>query len=111
MLDTLLEAEKNHEIDAQGICDEVATFLVAGYDTTKTATMFILFTIAQYPDVQEKIYDEVSLIYGKCQNNLTKGWERILWTPKKESKERQKMRNLPYQLPRKEKSDMWVRPQ
>lgn len=78
MLDTLLEAEKNHEIDTQGIYDEVATFLIAGYDTTKTAIMFILFTIAQYPDVQEKIYDEVSLIYGKCQNNLTKGRKRVL---------------------------------
>lgn len=67
MLDTLLEAEKNHEIDTRGIYDEVATFLTAGYDTTKTAIMYLLFVIAQYPDIQDKVYDEVSTIYGKCK--------------------------------------------
>jgi cytochrome P450 family 4 len=58
MLDTLLKAEKNGEVDADGIIEEVGTFMFAGHDTTSVAITFILFELAQHLDVQEKILKE-----------------------------------------------------
>lgn len=60
MLDTLLHAEQNgHQIDADGIQEEVDTFIFEGFDTTMTAITFILFMIANHSDVQQRLYDEI----------------------------------------------------
>lgn len=59
MLDLLLEAEANNQIDEAGIQEEVDTFVFEGYDTTSSGLTFTLFMIAQNPEVQQKIYEEV----------------------------------------------------
>lgn len=61
MLDTLLAAEQNHQsIDSLGIQEEVDTFVFEGFDTTMTAITFILFTIANHADVQQRLYEEIN---------------------------------------------------
>jgi cytochrome P450 family 4 len=60
MLDTLLKAEQNGEIDDEGIREEVDTFMFAGHDTTSVAITFTLFELAQHQDVQEKILEELN---------------------------------------------------
>ncbi|BFF95801.1 probable cytochrome P450 4ac1 [Drosophila madeirensis] len=60
MLDTLLAAEADGQIDHQGICDEVNTFMFEGYDTTSTCLIFTLLMLALHEDVQEKCLEEVS---------------------------------------------------
>lgn len=60
MLDTLLKAEQNGEIDDEGIRDEVDTFIFAGHDTISAAITFTLFVLAQHLEVQEKILDEIN---------------------------------------------------
>lgn len=60
MLDTLLRAEyQSKQIDANGIQEEVDTFVFEGFDTTMTAITFILFAIANHSDVQQQLYDEI----------------------------------------------------
>lgn len=38
---------------------EVPTFLVAGHETTSTATMWALYALSQLPAVQQKLRDEL----------------------------------------------------
>lgn len=60
MLDTLLEAEQNHElIDSAGIQEEVDTFVFGGFDTTMTAITFTLLSIANHDEVQKRLYEEI----------------------------------------------------
>ncbi|XP_062142423.1 probable cytochrome P450 4ac1 [Drosophila sulfurigaster albostrigata] len=59
MLDTLLAAEDDGLIDHQGICDEVNTFMLEGYDTTSTCLTFTLLMLALHEDVQERCFEEL----------------------------------------------------
>lgn len=40
-------------------------FCYQGHDTISSALSFILFEIANHPEVQEKIYEEICLVFGK----------------------------------------------
>ncbi|XP_055707519.1 probable cytochrome P450 4ac1 [Phlebotomus papatasi] len=62
MLDTLLTAERNNLIDVEGIREEVDTFTFEGHDTTASGITMILFCLAQNPDIQEKVYEEIKSI-------------------------------------------------
>ncbi|XP_070073765.1 probable cytochrome P450 4ac1 isoform X3 [Drosophila takahashii] len=59
MLDTLLAAEAEGQIDHEGICDEVNTFMFEGYDTTSTCLIFTLLMLALHEDVQRRCYEEL----------------------------------------------------
>jgi cytochrome P450 len=39
--------------------DEIKTFLVAGHETTSTWCYWALYALAKYPDVQQRVYDDV----------------------------------------------------
>lgn len=62
MLDTLLAAEAKGEIDAEGIREEVDTFMFEGHDTTATGLVFIFFVLGQHKDVQQKVYEEIKSV-------------------------------------------------
>ncbi|XP_041674353.1 LOW QUALITY PROTEIN: probable cytochrome P450 4ac2 [Drosophila eugracilis] len=62
MLDTLLSAEAKGQIDHQGICDEVNTFMFAGYDTTSTCLAFTLLMLALNEDIQKRCYEEIQTL-------------------------------------------------
>ncbi|KAH8245805.1 hypothetical protein KR038_011129 [Drosophila bunnanda] len=59
MLDTLLAAEAEGQIDHQGICDEVNTFMFEGYDTTSTCLIFTFLLLALHEDIQQRCYEEL----------------------------------------------------
>ncbi len=70
MLDTLLNAEKNgNQIDANGIQEEVDTFVFEGFDTTMTAITFILFMVAHHRVVQQRLYEDIQSLNGKRDYN------------------------------------------
>ncbi|XP_058981586.1 probable cytochrome P450 4ac1 isoform X2 [Musca domestica] len=62
MLDTLLDEESKGNIDHEGICDEVNTFMFEGYDTTSTCLIFTILNLALHPDVQKKCREEIANI-------------------------------------------------
>lgn len=71
MLDTLLASEAKGEIDAEGIREEVDTFMFEGHDTTATGLVFIFFELGQNKDVQQKVYDEIkSVVDGAGEDPL-----------------------------------------
>ncbi|XP_059613177.1 probable cytochrome P450 4ac1 [Phlebotomus argentipes] len=65
MLDTLLAAEKNNQIDVEGIREEVDTFTFEGHDTTASGITMILFCLAENPIVQERVFKEIESIRGE----------------------------------------------
>lgn len=62
MLDTLLAAEAKGDIDAEGIREEVDTFMFEGHDTTATGLVFIFFLMAQHREVQQRVYEEIKAV-------------------------------------------------
>lgn len=59
MLDTLLSSEMDGQIDADGIREEVDTFMFEGHDTTSSGLTYSLLLIASYPEVQRRLYEEI----------------------------------------------------
>jgi cytochrome P450 len=46
-------------LDDSELRDEIKTFLVAGHETTSTWCYWALYALAEYPDVQQKVYDDI----------------------------------------------------
>ncbi|KAF8014903.1 hypothetical protein BT93_H0641 [Corymbia citriodora subsp. variegata] len=67
-LDTLLDLElpeekrKLEENEMVSLCSE---FLNAGTDTTSTALQWIMANLVKYPEIQERIYDEIKSVVGQ----------------------------------------------
>ncbi|XP_053391660.1 cytochrome P450 4B1-like [Mercenaria mercenaria] len=65
-LDIVLMAQDENGV---GLTDkeiraEVDTFLFAGHDTTSSAISWAIYTLGQYPEIQEQIYGEVMQVVG-----------------------------------------------
>lgn len=58
---------KNPGLTDLELRDEVKTFLLAGHETTSTWCYWALFALAKFPDVQEKLYQDVT---GKAPNDI-----------------------------------------
>uniref|UniRef100_UPI003B5C7B35 uncharacterized LOC119834290 n=1 Tax=Zerene cesonia TaxID=33412 RepID=UPI003B5C7B35 len=63
MLDLLLQCEKEGSIDLNGIREEVDTFMFEGHDTTAMALSFFVMRIANEPEIQENMYEELKTIF------------------------------------------------
>lgn len=60
LLDILLEAAVDGApLTNQDIREEVDTFMFEGHDTTTSGISFCLHNLAKYPQVQQKVYDEI----------------------------------------------------
>lgn len=57
------------KLDIKGIQEEVDTFMFEGHDTTANALIWALQRIAEAPQVQQKIHDELDAVFG--QNSKT----------------------------------------
>merc|ERR1711892_1052709 len=63
-LDTLMQAMEKGEIDMNGCCEEVDTFMFEGHDTTSAAMTWSLQEIGNDPAVLAKCLDEVDHVFG-----------------------------------------------
>lgn len=71
-LDVLLQASiDGRPLTDKEIQEEVDTFMFEGHDTTTIAITFTLMLLAKHPDIQEKVYQEVTEIIGKDLNAPT----------------------------------------
>ncbi|EIW53608.1 cytochrome P450 [Trametes versicolor FP-101664 SS1] len=50
---------ENQRLSHEDVLAQVPTFLLAGHETTSTATMWCLYALTQAPDVQKKLRDEL----------------------------------------------------
>lgn len=64
LLDTLFAAQRENQIDENGIQEEVDTFVFAGYDTVSAAIVHSLLVLANYREVQKTLYDHIQEALG-----------------------------------------------
>jgi hypothetical protein len=64
LLDMLLKAryEDGSPMSDAQLLDEVLILFTAGHETTANALSFTLFLLASHPDIQERVYEEVSKV-------------------------------------------------
>ncbi|RZF45733.1 hypothetical protein LSTR_LSTR011872 [Laodelphax striatellus] len=63
-LDTLLNYNDNGVgLPDEEIKNQVNTIMFAGFDTTTSSVSFILYALMKYPDVQEKVYKELTNMF------------------------------------------------
>uniref|UniRef100_A0A336M0N7 CSON009389 protein n=1 Tax=Culicoides sonorensis TaxID=179676 RepID=A0A336M0N7_CULSO len=61
LLELMLRSEMDEKpLTNDDIRNEVKTFMMAGHETTSNASSFILYNIAKYPKVQERVYEEIN---------------------------------------------------
>jgi len=53
------QTDTGEKIDDEQILDETITFFVAGHETTSTLLTYIFYFLVKYPEVQEKLRNEV----------------------------------------------------
>ncbi|RXG61450.1 cytochrome P450 4c3 [Armadillidium vulgare] len=71
-LDMLLEYADEHEaLSDEDIREEVDTFMFEGHDTTAAALNWTLYLFGQYPEIQDKVYEEIESIFGKSDRDVT----------------------------------------
>ncbi|KAH1024818.1 probable cytochrome P450 4d14 [Dendroctonus ponderosae] len=68
-LDLLLKSRDEHgqPLSQDFIRREVDTFMFAGHDTTASAISFVLFCLANHPDVQNQVLNEIKEVRGEGQ--------------------------------------------
>ncbi|XP_067212353.1 cytochrome P450 4C1-like isoform X2 [Linepithema humile] len=64
LFDILLEACHKGRLTQQELWDHMVTMLLSATDTTAVTINFVIFMLANFPEVQEKAYKELSEIYG-----------------------------------------------
>ncbi|XP_032689286.1 cytochrome P450 4C1-like isoform X2 [Odontomachus brunneus] len=64
-LDLLMEAsDEGKKFTRKDIIDEINTISFAGSDTTGTTLNFTMFILANFPEIQQKVYEELLEVYG-----------------------------------------------
>uniref|UniRef100_A0A1E1WBF9 Cytochrome P450 n=2 Tax=Pectinophora gossypiella TaxID=13191 RepID=A0A1E1WBF9_PECGO len=71
MLDLLFQAEKDGAIDAEGISEEVDTFMFEGHDTTASVLQFAFMLLANNPVVQDKVVEECVQVFGTSDRSAS----------------------------------------
>lgn len=70
LIDILLQSTIDGKpLSNMDIREEVDTFMFAGHDTSTSGIGFCLYSLAKYPEVQEKAFQEVKSVIG--QNEMT----------------------------------------
>ncbi|XP_075157501.1 cytochrome P450 4d2-like [Haematobia irritans] len=65
LLDILLSSTIHQQpLTDHDIREEVDTFMFGGHDTTKSGIGFTLYLLSRYPEVQEKLFEELNEILG-----------------------------------------------
>ncbi|PKQ09857.1 MAG: hypothetical protein CVT73_00525 [Alphaproteobacteria bacterium HGW-Alphaproteobacteria-12] len=57
-------SEDGHEMSLDQVRDEVATFLLAGHETTATTMAWVWYLLTLYPAWQDRLYEEVHALTG-----------------------------------------------
>lgn len=64
-LDLLLDIMAKGQLTLQELYDQVDTFMFEGHDTTTAGMNWSLFLLAQHPDIQANVQQEIDEILGE----------------------------------------------
>lgn len=70
-LDLLLNAYDSGEISREGVREEVDTFMFEGHDTTAAGITWALYCLGRYPEMQQKVHEEVDHFFEQRPDTLT----------------------------------------
>lgn len=62
---------KPEPIEDRHLLSNCFIFLAAGFDTTATSLAFVLYTLAKYPEEQERVYSELAVAFPDGEQELT----------------------------------------
>ncbi|XP_071560726.1 uncharacterized protein [Temnothorax nylanderi] len=71
MLDLLIAAARNNEINDSDIREEVDTFMFEGHDTVAMGLTYAILVLAEHKDVQERVRSEVRTVMHENKGKLT----------------------------------------
>ncbi|XP_032690157.1 cytochrome P450 4V2-like isoform X2 [Odontomachus brunneus] len=57
-------SDEGKKFTRKEIIDEIVTIITAGTDTTAITLNFMMFMLANFPEIQQKVYEELLEIYG-----------------------------------------------
>nr|CAH7767122.1 unnamed protein product [Callosobruchus chinensis] len=77
VLDLLIESSQMTETELK---DEVITILAAATDTTANSSIYILLVLGLYPDVQQKVFEEVVEVMGSEKSVIPEHLLRMEYT-------------------------------
>jgi len=79
MLTLLIEAEDDPGVDYEPnqIRDEVATFLIAGHETTALSLTYTLCLLAWHPEARDRVREEASQVLGAGEDAETPGYDHV----------------------------------
>ena len=60
----LVAAEEEDSLTDEDVRGNLLTILMAGEDTTAHTLAWAIYTLAQYPEIQDKLYDEAKTVLG-----------------------------------------------
>jgi len=66
-----LERAEDDKFDTEMLTGQAMSFVLDGYETSSTVMSFIAFHLASYPEIQEKLREEVVSILNKYDGKLT----------------------------------------
>ncbi|NP_001274763.1 cytochrome P450 4c21-like isoform X1 [Bombyx mori] len=72
ILDLLLKGLDGDALTDKEIRDEVDTIIVAGYDTSSWVLTLVMMALGSYPEIQNKVYQEVSSMFGDSEADVDK---------------------------------------
>lgn len=69
-LDLLIEALETDREDIETTIDNLLTFVAAGYETSANTIAWALYLLALYPEVQDRVRDEIKTVAGEAPLTL-----------------------------------------
>ncbi|XP_055299855.1 cytochrome P450 4g1-like [Sitodiplosis mosellana] len=71
LIDRLLRLVYEGKIDEKIAIDEVETMLIGGTETSSSGASYVILLLAMYPDIQEKVYEELRSVYNSQDEDTT----------------------------------------
>lgn len=65
------ELHFNGKLDDKTIRDQIETIVIAGNETTALSLSYIILLLAMHPPVQEKVYEELRMIFEDQNEEVT----------------------------------------
>ncbi len=77
MLATQSQDAKGYQLTDDQIQAQMLVFMIAGYDTTSNVLALTCYHLAIYPEVQEKLFEEIKIVDTCAFDNIQNLFDNI----------------------------------